>query len=92
MVVSVFHTLKTTGRINSHLRHIHVFLLDIALCTRVIDVCILQLKEFTYLVMSSLMKNYFPYVNSLVKKNCFQIPIEMASFSTSDACCETSKN
>ena len=82
----------TMRRINSHSPKTYpcVFI-DISLYTRVIDVCILQLKEFTYLVMSSLMKNYFPYVNSLVKKNCFQIPIEMASFSTSDASCETSK-
>ncbi|RVX11445.1 Retrovirus-related Pol polyprotein from transposon TNT 1-94 [Vitis vinifera] len=36
-------------------------------------------------------ENCFPYDNSLVKENHLQIPIEMVSFSTSDASCETSK-
>ena len=36
-------------------------------------------------------ENCFPYANFLVKKNHLQIPIEMVLFSTSDACCETSK-
>ena len=69
MVVSVFHTLETTGSINSHLRHIHVFL--------------------SHHVIFN--ENCFPYANSLVKENHFQISIEMLSFSTLDASCETSK-
>ena len=36
-------------------------------------------------------ENCFPYANSLVKKNHLQIPIEMVSFSTSNASNETSK-
>ena len=36
-------------------------------------------------------ENCFPYANSLVKENHFQISIEMLSFSTLDASCETSK-
>lgn len=65
-------------------------LLDIARYTRAIDACILQLKEYTYLVMLSSMKFFFLML-IFVKENHLHIPIEMVLLLTLDTRCETPK-